>query len=640
MKKLVTNELSLGLDQKLRNDLIDNFKKLQNGVDGQSDALNKQIKDLLGDVPLQDQNEVTQARIDANGKQYQTMKTRLDVDQATAETALEEERDTNAELVEARGGFKTLGLHETAQDNSIETKAERSDVAIKADKTYVDSLISALESGAPKGMFYSLKDLKKKYPNGTTGVYLVFDSSFNGSAHSFVWNKDNKTWKDLGEYQASITVPRMRNGNIITNGPFNINTETWNLEFADAYAAVTDAYTQYRINVATFALPNDTGFLWYNTTDEVLVTTSKASEALDSFVYLGAYFKNSKTFTISGDYLVDGYKIATTKELPLLVYPAQLLSTKKVIVDRVGKKLIFEDGQTIAIQVGNQRFKPKVVGTEMDLSENNANYLFFDSINNKIITQTSYISSSNDLAYLGYINFGNNFAVDLNANYMVKDYSVAAKYAGQSFAALGDSTVNGDNGQGKTSNSWSWVAYISYLCGFSDVDNVGVNGSRVTKGTRRDDSLVERYDQIKDKDFVAVMAGVNDFINNMTLGEINTIGSKFDITTFYGAYQTVVEGLKKNNPNAKLLLITSMKVNNDRANSFTENGIGLKQKDYINAIKEIGEMYGIRVHDLYAGAGFSPFLDSDSIYTADKLHPTELGYKVLASQIAGTINAM
>src|SRR5699024_8413432 len=107
MDKLITNELSLGLDQKLRNDLIDNFKKLQNSVDGQSDALNKQIKDLLGDVPLQDQNEVTQARIDANGKQYQTMKTRLDVDQATAETALEEERDTNSELVEARGGFKT-----------------------------------------------------------------------------------------------------------------------------------------------------------------------------------------------------------------------------------------------------------------------------------------------------------------------------------------------------------------------------------------------------------------------------------------------------------------------------------------------------------------------------------------------------
>ncbi|MBU5277858.1 CotH kinase family protein [Lactiplantibacillus argentoratensis] len=52
MEKLKTNELSLGLDQTFRNDLVDNFEKIQNGVDGQSDAINKQITDftnLLGD---------------------------------------------------------------------------------------------------------------------------------------------------------------------------------------------------------------------------------------------------------------------------------------------------------------------------------------------------------------------------------------------------------------------------------------------------------------------------------------------------------------------------------------------------------------------------------------------------------------
>ncbi|MGN8166025.1 CotH kinase family protein [Lactiplantibacillus plantarum] len=55
MEKLKTNELSLGLNQTFRNDLIDNFEKIQNGVDGQSDTLNKQITDLLGDIaPLEE----------------------------------------------------------------------------------------------------------------------------------------------------------------------------------------------------------------------------------------------------------------------------------------------------------------------------------------------------------------------------------------------------------------------------------------------------------------------------------------------------------------------------------------------------------------------------------------------------------
>ncbi|XSE70178.1 hypothetical protein ACPT8J_07075 [Lactiplantibacillus plantarum] len=102
MEKLKTNELSLGLNQTFRNDLIDNFKKIQDGVDGQSDALNKQITDLLGNVAPQDQNEVTQARIDGNGKIYNTLKGRADATQATAETALSEERDTSVEVRDAR----------------------------------------------------------------------------------------------------------------------------------------------------------------------------------------------------------------------------------------------------------------------------------------------------------------------------------------------------------------------------------------------------------------------------------------------------------------------------------------------------------------------------------------------------------
>ena len=150
MDKLITNGLSLGLDQKLRNDLIDNFKKIQNGVDGQSDALNKQIKDMLGNVPLQGQNEVTQARIDAHGTAYFTLKTRLDVNQEIAETALAEER----------------------------------------------KLASSAISQSPKQIFATLDELKAKYPGGASGVYLTADTG-----HWYFWNDG---WQDGGTYQAAI----------------------------------------------------------------------------------------------------------------------------------------------------------------------------------------------------------------------------------------------------------------------------------------------------------------------------------------------------------------------------------------------------------------------------------------------------
>ena len=184
MKKLVTNELSLGLDQNLRNNLIDNFKKIQDGVDDQADALNKQIKDMLGDVPLQDQNEVTQARIDANGKQFKTIKGRLDSDQSSAETALQEERKTGLEVREARKNNqnityqslkKRLDNQENDLNNSINNKLAQISVVPEA--------------------FANLAALQSKYPTGKTGIFVTVDTG-----HKYIWS--NNSWLDAGIYQS------------------------------------------------------------------------------------------------------------------------------------------------------------------------------------------------------------------------------------------------------------------------------------------------------------------------------------------------------------------------------------------------------------------------------------------------------
>lgn len=183
MERLITN-LDTNLGPVIRDQLNDNFKKLQTGVEGQSDALNKHIQDMLGDVPLQDQNEVTQARIDANGKQYQTMKGRLDSDQLSAETALQEERQTSLEVKEARQNNQNI-----TYPNLKKRLDNQEDDLTKAMNEKIAQISPDPET------FSNVNDLKTKYPNGKAGLFVVADTG-----HKYIWS--NNTWTDAGAYQS------------------------------------------------------------------------------------------------------------------------------------------------------------------------------------------------------------------------------------------------------------------------------------------------------------------------------------------------------------------------------------------------------------------------------------------------------
>ena len=183
MNKLITN-LDTNLGPVLREQLDTNFQKIQNGVDGQADSLNKQIETMLGDVPLQDKNEVTQARIDDNNVVYSTLKGRLDVDQTTAETALKEERLTGIEVQSARSN---------SSGKSYDTLKARLDDE-EANLTNNMNAKIAQISSVPE-TFANLSALQATYPNGKTGLFVTADTG-----HKFIWA--NGGWSDAGFYQA------------------------------------------------------------------------------------------------------------------------------------------------------------------------------------------------------------------------------------------------------------------------------------------------------------------------------------------------------------------------------------------------------------------------------------------------------
>lgn len=183
MDKLITN-LDTNLGPVLRDQLDTNFQKIQNGVDGQADSLNKQIETMLGNVPLQDKNEVTQARIDDNNVVYSTLKGRLDVDQTTAETALKEERLTGIEVQSARSN---------SSGKSYDTLKARLDDE-EANLTNNMNAKIAQISSVPE-TFANLSALQATYPNGKTGLFVTADTG-----HKFIWA--NGGWSDAGFYQA------------------------------------------------------------------------------------------------------------------------------------------------------------------------------------------------------------------------------------------------------------------------------------------------------------------------------------------------------------------------------------------------------------------------------------------------------
>ena len=222
MERLITN-LDTNLGPVIRDQLDDNFKKLQTGVDGQSDVVNKQIKDMLGDVPLQDQNEVTQARIDANGKQYQTIKTRMDIDQATAETALSEGRDTSTEVKSARvGGTGTVYP-------TLKQRIDNQEVTMAKN---INDKLSEI-STVPE-TFKDLATLKSAYPNGKNGLFVTVD---NG--HKYIWQ--NKQWQDSGIYQSVGIAKGAVNYDNLDNQAKNLGSTLFDIR----QSALNKGYYQY-----------------------------------------------------------------------------------------------------------------------------------------------------------------------------------------------------------------------------------------------------------------------------------------------------------------------------------------------------------------------------------------------------------
>lgn len=141
-----------------------------------------------------------------------------------------------------------------------------------------------------------------------------------------------------------------------------------------------------------------------------------------------------------------------------------------------------------------------------------------------------------------------------------------------------------------------------------------------------------------DADVVVVFGGTNDFGHGTVVGEM----SDRTIETFYGALHILYTELLERFPTAEIFVITPIHRFGEQFVYKNDYNCGAGQLiDYVNAIRQVAEYYGLPVLDMFAQSGLQPALDFiRERYMPDGLHPNDAGHEILAQKIISYIEKL
>ncbi|WP_273708837.1 SGNH/GDSL hydrolase family protein [Leuconostoc mesenteroides] len=553
MDRLKTNELSLGLDQGFRGDLIDNFEKIQKGVDGQSDSLNKQILDMLGNVAPQDQNEVTQARIDGNGKAYDTLKGREDATQATAETALSEERDTSVEVQAARTNsssqtYPTLKERMDSQENDLNNSIN--------DKLAQISVIPET--------FANLGALQSKYPTGKPGIFVVADTG-----HKYIWV--NGTWVDSGVYQAVGLADGIEedveNHNkflttnfIATASDLDLDSNYKDFDLVPVNSVVTYAY----IGAEVLHQPGDS-----NTDGGTLITRTYSNLPGTGGGTVQTFFMNTgKVFT-----RIKWGNPATFKpwaeitngnldEINKSVDGINKFLTRKFISKATDLDSAYTDFDLVpANSVVTYAYIGSEVLNQPSDSTTDGGTLVTQTYTNSPGTGGGSVQTftRNTGRSFTRIKWGNPATYNQWMETTKNDYRETTMSLFETISVVGDSFARGtigNNGKYYTNDDISWPTMISRRNGIKYL-NIA-KGGITTRDYLTDPDCLPKLNLSEPSDLYVLILGINDAAKLGTgyLGTIDDIktDSVQNADTFYGNYGKIISAIKTKSPNAIIFM--------------------------------------------------------------------------------------
>ena len=276
----------------------------------------------------------------------------------------------------------------------------------------------------------------------------------------------------------------------------------------------------------------------------------------------------------------------------------------------------------------------KVATIETDLSELSG---IVNNTNSKVATIETDLSELRDTV--------NNSNINPNIN--------SNPYKGKIWTALGDSLTmtTSQNSIKHTPNGRGYIYWVNQKLEFAEINNMGLDSSTISTVRTSPQNFVQRMVNIPStSNLITVFGGYNDMWSSTSkLGTINDT----DTNTIYGALNKIARYLLTNYPKAIIVFFTTLHWTWEREGSsanppYVVNPNGLTTPLLNQAIRDVGNKYGIPVIDLEKNSGIFPGTFNQntgtatkyphfSYYTYDGLHLNERGHQKIAKLIVNEL---
>ena len=243
----------------------------------------------------------------------------------------------------------------------------------------------------------------------------------------------------------------------------------------------------------------------------------------------------------------------------------------------------------------------------------------------------------------------------LSVSSFAAEPEIKSQWAGKKVAFLGDSII--DERQLATNNTYPHL--LESILGITPYV-YGISGNQMHQILPQAQRLEAQHGQ--DVDAIIVFIGTNDYNHAVPIGEwftdrrdSTTVNGNIRIVrrhrvrnmtndTFCGRANIVMDYLKTHFPTKQIIFMTPIhralfkSGNNIQPEEDFANALGLFLDSYVDAIKEMSNLWAVPVIDLNAISGLYPVYDSYQGYfrngEIDRLHPNTAGHTRMAYSIA------
>ncbi len=568
-----------------------------------------------------------------------TLGERLNEEKAEVTAQLAQTDNQLEHLIEIKADKEEVNLLATEKADKSALQNTDNTVALKADKTYVDTQISTIGNASPKGTYATLSALQSAFPSGTTGIYVVQEDG-----KWYFWN--GSAWTAGGTYQATAIGDKT-----ITNA-----------KLADDWAIKSYLTSSHNV----FALTEEGNYMAYQAvncpTNDVSyfieVKRAKTAPSNPPWVIIEATALN----TTQTKYVAHVYGSTVRNWEPVGGVPktnsivsSMLSSTYRFrgFMSSVSINTFLDDGIYVATNTCTD-FPP----FDYWGINKHSSVVEVTRINLSVIEQR--LKTTNQL--LGNQEY---FRTTANGSFdgvpWIPMHRVNLPLFNKNLVLLGDSMTEFGS---QHVELWKRTGANTTKLGFGGT-RMAVHSNpyyaefsffKIAKAIKDNDftTLIETADTMHDlgideyQDIVANLVAVDwtkvDYITVMYMyndyAGANPIGTQgsYDTSTFIGAFNQGIKDILETYPHIKIYVFSEHWTDSTLFPDVdvNTNSLGLYFRDYVATLKEACERLHIPFFDMFGKSGINKYTKGTYI-SADGVHPNTKGYELLGLKMSNAL---